>query len=390
MKRTKISIRSLLLVAMTAGLLITGTGKSEAQLNYSLFVEVNNVEGDDIVLNDNNREDNPFNTFRAKLFINSWVSDKIGVFVKTLYDNGASTSYGDKFRVDGAYFLFHIHPLMSLKTGIIPNSIGAFGDRNYLESNPLIGSPLLYHYRTSLTFSSVSDVTDILQKRGSMSGSNIVYDACWDEGLEFSSDYNSVEYKFAITRGSYANPRAKSNNGYQYSGRFGLRPATGLRVGVSYARAPYLLGDAGGVPQGKSVEDYTASITGADFEYTRGYLELYSEWIREQFSYGENSGGYYKKENNLTVNAYFVEGKYKITPRIFAAARYGELLFSEIEDPATGAGTPWDYNISRLEAGVGYKYTRSMVIKGVIQHNKYKNAPLNPVFIYAVQLKAEL
>lgn len=363
----------------------------KGQINYSIFAEVTATEGDNISIDNNNRGDNPFNAIRAKLFVGSQITDKIGVFSKFLVDDGASSSYGDKIRIEGLYFLFNINDYFKIKIGKVPVNIGNFPERSYMERTALIGSPLFYQYRTSIPVNRLVSPQEILSLRGTHSGANIVYEACWPEGIEFFSNYKKVEYKFAINRTAYANMRANTNNGYEFAGRFGLRPVVGLRFGVGYAYSPYLNGDATNIPAGKKVEDYVAKIYCADFEYSYAYFEFYAEWLREYYSQTYNNTQYYGSyKKDMYVDAYYIEGKYKLTPRIYAAGRFDQLLFSNIIDYGRDLETPWDYNINRLEIGFGYKLSPKMVIKGVSQFNIYKNAPLDDITIYAVQLKTEL
>lgn len=359
------------------------------QINYSVFTEVTATGGDDHSINDNNRLDNPFNSIRAKIFVNSWLSDNIGVFMKFLVDNGASSSYGDKIRIDGAYFLFNIHPLFNIKVGQIPVPFGSFPRRSYFEKTALIGTPLMYQYRVSLSGTGAPVLSDILSARGTMSGVNIIYEACWPEAIEFFTEYKKIEYMFSISTTSNTNPRAKTNDGYEYSGRIGFNPIMGMRMGIGYSYGPYLTGNAS-VPTGSKPEDYITSMYTIDFEYSFGYMEFYAEWVHEKFSsdYSGSYTGY--ADDEFALQSYYIEGKYKIMPRLYAAGRFGQLIFDEVYDPAASQNVRWDYNINRLEAGLGYSINRKLILKGVFQHNSYVDSPLEDVNIYALQLKAEL
>ena len=361
---------------------------AKSQINYTVFFETTMTEGDDIVINDNNRQDNPFNSLRAKIFVNSWITDRVGVFLKFLYDDEASASYGDKLRVDGGYFLFDLHKNIGLMVGKIPIAMGSFPERSYKETNSLIGTPLMYQYRTSITANAVPDVYGLLERRGQRAGINIIYDACWDDGLQFFSEYGKIEYKLALTRASYSSPPAKTNNGYQIAGWLGVKPRTGLRIGAGYSLSPYLAKGATGIDAGKKLEDYKTILYSLDLQYAAGYLEFFSEYIHQKFTSGD---GYYgSNDNDISLNGYYLEARYKLSPRIYLSSRYGSLLFSKVYDYYSGTKVPWDYDISRLESGFGYKVSRKMVIKAVTQINSYKNSPLDKVIIYALQLKAEM
>ena len=364
-----------------------------SQVNSLFYLEVTNTAGDDIDVNNNRSGDNTFNQIRGKLFLNSWLSDEIAVFTKILYDDGIRGESGGKVRIDGAYFLFDLNQHIKGKIGRIPISVGNFPTRSYLEQNPLIGSPLIYQYRTSLYYTKITDIDQTLTNRGQRRGVAFLYESCWDDGAELFGSHTIIDYSFAVTQSSVFNPRASSQDGKQIISRIGLRPVMGMRLGVGYAHAPYANGeidtytistngspDVVTLPLGRDINDYTGEIIVADFEYTAGHVQIYSEWVRTWFKAGPNL-------DELTAAGYYIEAQYTLTPQLFAAGRFGQMIFDEVET-STGTMEPWDYNVSRIELGLGYKLTRSMVVKGVSQFNTYDDAPLEDIQFVALQLKA--
>src|SRR5205823_6674588 len=63
-----------------------------------------------------------------------------------------------------------------------------------------------------------------------------------------------------------------------------------------------------------------------------------------------------------------IEGRYKLRPDLYAAARVDHLGFSEIVGAAAGT-LPWEAPVSRVEAGAGYSIQRNLLLKISIQHN---------------------
>ena len=132
-----------------------------------------------------------------------------------------------------------------------------------------------------------------------------------------------------------------------------------MRLGVRYTRAPYVnsgidiytIGTNGSqnvinVPLSRDIKDYTGEIIVADFEYTAGHVQIYSKWVRTWFKSGHDL-------SELTANGYYIEAQYTLTPQLFAAGRFGQMIFDEIKT-STGAMEPWDYNVSRIELWLGY------------------------------------
>ena len=66
-----------------------------------------------------------------------------------------------------------------------------------------------------------------------------------------------------------------------------------------------------------------------------------------------------------------MEGKYRVTPRIFFAARLDRLGFSQLAGSVLTI--PWDAPVERVEWGVGYYVQRNVVLRATAQHN-WRNA----------------
>ncbi len=362
------------------------------QVNSLVFLEVTNTTGDEIEINDNNRGDNPFNKIRAKWFVNSWINEDFGAFMKLLYDGGIHNNYDDKIRIDGAYFLWRINDRLNYKAGRIQSTLGLFPDRYYFEKNNLIGVPLMYSYRLGLPRNEVISNDDLVANRGTNKGVNIIYEACWNEGFEIFGDFSSFEYKAAVTDGSLSNPTSRSNDGFQYMAQINFKYEPGLRVGVGYGYTSYLNDNAADYVQVEDTygygtadikdEDYKSQIINAVFEYSANYFEVLSEFVNIWYH-----SGYDKKK--IGLNSYYIEGKYKFSPRIYGAKSFDQVMFEEIELP-NGSKETWDYNISRIEAGFGYKITRKSILKGILQLSKFENDIKADIGFVGFQIKTEL
>jgi hypothetical protein len=72
----------------------------------------------------------------------------------------------------------------------------------------------------------------------------------------------------------------------------------------------------------------------------------------------------------VSALASWVEGRYRVTPRIFVAARADHLGFSDIRGRLVlPAGAPWDAPVRRLEGNVGYYLQRNLVLRAGVQGN---------------------
>ena len=69
-----------------------------------------------------------------------------------------------------------------------------------------------------------------------------------------------------------------------------------------------------------------------------------------------------------------LEGRYKLRPGLYAAARFDHLGFSTIT--GTRETQAWDAPVTRVEVGGGYSIQRNLVLKISYQHNTRDGGPL--------------
>jgi hypothetical protein len=176
-----------------------------------------------------------------------------------------------------------------------------------------------------------------------------------------------VEVVAAVTTGTLSSPRLRDDNaGKQLTARAAVRPAVGLVLAVSAARGPYLSRDVTNlVPTASDSEKQTA--WGADVEYSRGYWLARAEGIWSAWELP--ALGDPLLQGPLRARGLMLEGRYKIRPGLFAAARVDHLGFNRV------AGVAWDAPVWRIEAGGGLSLRRNLLLKGVYQHSHREGTP---------------
>jgi hypothetical protein len=265
-----------------------------------------------------------------------------------------------------------------IQAGLIPPVFGAFSRRAYPTDNPLIGYPLAYQYLTSLRADALPATTaDLLRMRGRgwlasypvgnlspQQGLPLVDAIRYPAGVEVHAGVlQPFEASAAWTSGALSTPGYTSGNGgTQVSGRVAVRPAFGLVLGVSGSLGTFV---------SRSLVDALASRAGGDQravgfdgEYSRGHVLVRTEGILSEWrlpSVGPSA------PPSLRAFGGFVEGRYRITPGLYAAARFDDLGFSDVPGPA--GPTPWDSPVRRTELGGGYSLWRKALIKVVWQRN---------------------
>ena len=266
---------------------------------------------------------------------------------------------------------------LDFQAGRIPPTFGAFGRRAYGTGNPLIGYPLAYQYLTSLRSDSIpATADDVLRMRargwrssfpiGSKvpgPGVPLVSAFQWDTGVRVSWRTGPVEMAGAVTNGTLSSPRGSDDNGgKQISGRIAVTPVVGLVLGTSAARGAWLSRTVapGSAPAQRSV--------GGDAEYSRDHWIVRGEIVWSRWALPLSLGP--SHASSLGALGSFVEGRYRVTPRIFLAARADRLGFSQLRGDALNASDlAWDAPVKRLEAGFGYYLQRNLVLRATAQGN---------------------
>jgi hypothetical protein len=267
---------------------------------------------------------------------------------------------------------------LTIDVGRIPPTFGAFSRHAYTTDNPVIGYPLAYQYLTSLRTNAVPAVADDLLRmraRGWLSsfpvgvqapgpGVPLISGYRWDTGVQVGWKGGPLQVTGAVTNGTLSNPRVSDDNsGKQLSGRVSVTPATGLVVGVSGASGAWL---ARSVPVAGSP---TQRALGADVEYSRDHWIVRAEMVFSRWGVPLPLA----PSNAQAVDAFgrWIEGRYRITPRIFVAGRADRLGFSKLLGSAPGsAPLPWDAPVTRIESGGGYYLQRNLVARVTVQANR--------------------
>jgi hypothetical protein len=268
-----------------------------------------------------------------------------------------------------------------IQAGRIPPTFGAFARRVYAADNPLIGYPLAYQYLTSLRADALPwNADELLSMRGRgwlsnysigdttpANGVPLASAFRWDTGVQIHAAARLVDATMSVTTGTVSNPRlTDDNSGPQLAGRVSARPVTGLVLGVSAARGPFVSSTAsrGAVGNGRD-STFTQTAWGGDIEYSRDHYLLRAETIWSAWRIPDVAAPLVDRP--LRALATYVEGRYKLRPDLYIAARADHLGFSDV----LGSSGPksWDAPVTRIEVGAGYSLQRNLLLKFSCQRN---------------------
>ena len=271
---------------------------------------------------------------------------------------------------------------VDVQVGRIPPVFGAFARRQYGSDNPVIGLPQAYQYLTSIRTDAVpATADDLVRMRGEgwlvrypignrvpAAGVPLVASLQWDTGAQVRIGSAPFQFSAAITQGTLGQPLFRDDNdGKQLSGHVSVLPLPGLVLGASAARGEYLGRPAlAALPPPLSAQSYDQTAWGGDVEYSRGHWVVRSEVIWSEWDMPAVSAPLI--EGPLRARAAMVEGRYKLMPGLWLAARFDDHAFTEI-DSSSGRIT-WEAPVRRFEVTAGYALHRYVHLKVGWQRNR--------------------
>jgi len=287
---------------------------------------------------------------------------------------------------------------LDIQVGRVPPTFGAFTRRTYPPDNPLIGYPLAYQYLTSIRADALPASVDELLRmraRGWLSsftvgnpvpgpGVPLASAFRWDTGVQVHTGNDLLEGTASVTAGTLSNPEVGDDNGgRQLAGRIVLHPIAGLIVGGSAARGAFVSQNALhlAVPDSRD-GDFPQTAWGGDIEFSRSYYVVRVETVVSRWTLPVAQAPL--GELTLSAIATFVEGRYKVRPGLYVAARVDHLGFSEVDGSA--GSQSWEAPVSRWEVGGGYSLQRNLLLKITYQRNHRAGGRVTNLGLGAVQV----
>ncbi|HZE98932.1 MAG TPA: hypothetical protein VE981_18125 [Planctomycetota bacterium] len=315
-------------------------------------------------------EDGPEGLARFSLFLDGRFQNWLTYEVEGRVDRGEPAESGEAVgaRLE-QYWIRGTLPdslLLNLELGKFAAPVGNFIPRSSARRNPLTTFPLVYDQVT--TFMKKSDTpATVLGRRDRPAVKDWrvpIYRELYGVGGMLFGTWNNLTYSFAVMNTAPASwvfqwPLHASDfrdpNCYLH---LGYVVDASLTVGASLSRGPYDRHDAGGIPAGRDTGDFPQTLAGVDVQYAIGAVEICAEayWTRIKAPLIDD----------LDLCSWYAEVKYTFLPGLFGALRVAQMIFGEIDD-AAGVSHQWDRNLTRVEFGGGYFFTRNFFLKGTMQ-----------------------
>lgn len=359
------------------------------------------------LLNNMNRNDNAFSGMRINPEVQLFLDGGLVLNAEYLIDAAAPTLSHTFLRLWGEWKEVAGKPWLNFKAGSLPLVFGTYGERANQSSNPVIGVPLLNGYHTSLSSQSVPVNGDSLihqSGRGQFGvgytgkpgfkGMVMVYEPCWDMGVEAFGACGVVEYAAAVTAGT---PSAavlfgnETNSEPGFVGRLGLSNLPGVlygaRLGASYGTGAFY-SDNVPMAAGLRNEDYDQVVWGYDAEYSAGRFVVRSEgvWNSWQLPANDDPARWLPDEVNST--GLFVEGSAKLRAGVTLGARYDQVNFGDITGPS-GKTEKWDADVRRVEGALSWRPARDWELRVAYQDWWYPDLKELNSNMIALQLRVD-
>lgn len=305
---------------------------------------------------------------RLTFFLDSQLGPRIYLFAQARVDRGFDPAeHAEETRLDE--YAIRFTPWedgrLSLQVGKFSTVVGTWVGRHLSWDNPFINAPLLYENPTQ-----IEDVAAPPSARDFHSGfkpaekyeyNPVIWGPDYTTGFSAGGRLGKIDYAAELKNASLSShPRSwdATEIGFQhptFSGRIGYRPSAAWNFGFSASAGPYFRPEATPtLPQGRGVGAYHEYLLGQDVSYAWHHLQLWAEFYEVRFQV--------PRLGDADTFAYFVEGRYQLTPQLFAALRWNQQIFGTVVDDR-GGQSAWGRDASRIDAALAYRFTPHTQLK---------------------------
>ncbi len=277
----------------------------------------------------------------------------------------------------------------SVQLGKFISPLGSYPQRAHTNDDPFVRPPLLYDHRTVMQSGIVPGTADALftwkaNPAFRATGLPITWDVPYPVGAAVNAGWRSLTFSAAVvTSAPSADPvewdrfETPPPMGPTFTARAAYQLSPELQVGASYSRGSYLgatVTDAlGPVAPGRQMQE----IRAADVTLRHGYFDLRGELVFNRWEV-------FRVDGDPRDVLYYVEAKRTLVAGLFVAARYGGIVFREVES-AEGRTGRWDYNADRWQVAGGYRLGRNSEVRAEYMINRITGAAAPSGNLFSLQ-----
>ena len=316
---------------------------------------------------------------RLSVFLDAQLGSAVYVFVQSRVDRGFDPSdHGAQIRLDE--YALRITPWddgrFNLQFGKFATVVGNWVERHGSWENPFITAPLPYENLTAVSDTlvplSASEFLSAFRPNERYEHNPLIWGPSYATGVSAAGRLGKFDLAVEMKNSALAS-RPKSwdatDTGFDQptvSGRIGFRPNETWNFGFSASGGPYFRAGAAPrhyyygpqgapiVPSVRDIDDFRELVLGQDISFAWHHWQLWAEFYEVRFEV--------PRVGNADTFAYYLEGKYKFTPQLFAALRWNQQLFGTIQDRA-GRDLRWGDDVWQIDSAIGYRFTPHTQLK---------------------------
>jgi hypothetical protein len=312
-----------------------------------------------------------FVTPRLSLFVDARAGKHFYGFVQARFDDGFHPRAPEPHARVDEYLLRYIPfevPSLNLQVGKFATVVGNWVPRHLSWDNPLINEPLPYNNVFTVSDTSVpASPADFLSRKGKPDVKEkwltVVWGPDYTSGASVFGSRGKWDYAAEVKNASLSS-RSTSWGPFEVgwenptvSERLGFRPGAAWNFGVSGSYGTYLQEAAASSPNfpaGKTIGEYNQITIAQDASFEWHHWQFWAECFLSRFQV-PNVG-------DCNTLVYYIEAKYKITAQLYAALRWNQQFYGDINNGA-GGEEQWDNNVYRVDSALGYRFSRHLQAK---------------------------
>ena len=261
------------------------------------------------------------------------------------------------------------------------NPFGSFNHNQLPKDRSLIDLPLPYSFYTNISnrvgFLQGQNWNTILVDDQLDWGSSTLYYGGYSDGIKFLWNINPEQSLLEISIVNGANLSGSLNTdpiNLGFSSRYSYRSSSELKSGVSFSVGNFLENNPLNATL-PSLQNFTQTMVGLDFEYGQGYFEIKGEFVgsfyQTPFIISEDNILIDELAEKKSLSSYsgYIDFRYEppFLTGSYVIYRIEGIYFGKDQDLA------WDENVMRHTVGFGYKITHYLLLRSSYSYQKVKN-----------------
>lgn len=311
---------------------------------------------------------------RLTTFLDAQLGGHVYAFVQARVDRGFDPS-DDPLRGRLDEYELRLTPWadgrFSVQVGKFATVVGNWIPRHGSWENPFVTAPLPYEQLTALwdTVAARSGETVLGWERAARTAPDadkylrlpVVWGPSYASGVAVSGGVGRITYAAEIKNASLSSRPSEwdasrwGGGRSTVSGRLGYRPNLMWSLGFSASTGAYLRDTAEPtIPAGLRPGDYRQRVLAQDIGFAWRHLQVWAEAYEARFEI--------PRVGEAATFSWYIEAKYKFTPRFFGAVRWNEQRFGDLPD-GNGQRVPWGADLWRLDVAPAFRLTPHLQLK---------------------------